>query len=76
MFKRMSHLSILVLAAAFAASAEEIALETAGEAAQAWVDGGYSLGTMRGRRMARKSRPVAASVLQPETTSAKRNPLC
>ena len=52
MFKRMSHLSILVLAAAFAASAEEIALETAGEAAQAWVDGGYSLGTMRGRRMA------------------------
>ena len=48
----MSHLSMLLLAAVFAASAEEIALETAGEAAQAWVDGGYSLGTMRGRRMA------------------------
>jgi hypothetical protein len=52
MSKRMSHLAILVLAAAFAASAEEIALETAGEAAQAWVDGGYSLGKMRGGRMA------------------------
>ena len=52
MFKRMSHLSMLLLAAAFTASAEEISLETAGEAAQAWVDGGYSLGTMHGRRAA------------------------
>ena len=54
MFKRMSHLSLsmLLLVAVFPAAAEEISLETAGEAAQAWVAGGYSLGTMRGRRMA------------------------
>ena len=43
---------MLLLVTVFAAYAEEVSLETAGAAAQAWVDGGYSLGTMRGRRMA------------------------
>ena len=54
MLKRMSHsfLRAFAFAVVFSAAAEEVSLETAGEAAQSWVDGGYSLGTMRGRRMA------------------------
>ena len=54
MLKHMSHSFVcaFAFAAVFPAAAEEISLETAGEAAQSWIDGGYSLGKMRGRRMA------------------------
>ena len=54
MLKHMSHsfLRAFAFAVVFSAAAEEVSLETAGEAAQSWVDGGYSLGKMRGRRMA------------------------
>lgn len=48
MRKRTSIVALL-FGAALAASAAEVSLETARFAAQAWMDGGHSLGKLRGR---------------------------
>ena len=42
-------IAVLSFGAALAASAAEVTLETARIAAQAWMDGGHSLGKLRGR---------------------------
>lgn len=50
--KKKSTIVVLALGIVFATFADEVSLESARRAAQAWLDGGCSLGMMRGARAA------------------------